>query len=194
MSLVGFENITIFEFPMVLGDNPSCSNGAPVCLGRKHTSSHTHSVDIYEFLRKGNRRSRRRLILDVPTRAEILLSPAGFEMREIVDATLAVQAIRKSRVESLKIQGWQRLTIALETTGTLPMGVMHGVLGTTGQIVSTTGGLLASTGRATGGILITSGRVTGGLLASSGRAITSLPAAVLGSVGSSQRTLQAKSA
>lgn len=193
MSLVGFDNVTIFEFPMVLGDNPSCSNGAPVCLGRKAISSKTQSIDIYEFIRKGKRRSRRRLILDVPTRAEILLS-AGFEMYEIVDATLAVQAIRKSRVESLKVQGWQRLTIALETTGKLPMGVMSGVLGTTGQIVSTTGGLLASTGRATGGILITSSRVTGGFLASSGRALTSLPGAVLGSVGSSQRTLQAKSA
>jgi hypothetical protein len=181
-------------FPMVLGDNPSCSNGAPVCLARKAISSNTYSIDVYDFIRKDKRRSRRRMILDVPTRAEILLA-AGFEMREIVDATLAVQAIRKSRVESLKVQGWQRLTIALETTGKLPMGVMSGVLGTTEKIVSTTGGLLASTGRATGEILITSGRVTGGLLASSGRVFTRIPAAVRGSVvGSSQRTLQAKSA
>jgi hypothetical protein len=193
MSLVGFDSVTIFEFPMVLGDNPSCSNGAPVCLARKAISSDTHSIDIYEFIRNGRRRTRKRLILNVATRAEILLG-AGFEMCEIAEATMAVQAIRKSRVESLKIQGWQRLTIALETTGKLPMGVMSGVLGTTGQIVSTTGGILASTGHATGGILITSGRVTGGLLASSGRVITGLPAAVLGSVGSSQRTLQAKSA
>lgn len=193
MSHVGFESVTIIEFPMVLGDNPSCSNGAPVCLGRKVISSSTQNIDVYEYLRKDRRRSRRRLVLDVPTRSEILVA-AGYTIDQIVRATMAVQVIRKSRVESLKSQGWERLTIALETTGKLPKGVMSGVLGTTGQIVSTTGGLLVSTGRVTGGILVTSGRVTGGLLVSSGRAITNLPAAVFGSVGTSQRTLQAKSA
>ena len=195
---VSFGTITIMEFPMVIGDNPSCSGGAPVQIGWQPQDTATRGLEMYDFLRERERVTRRKkLILPVDKRAKILLV-AGFSLEEIVMAAEQAARVKKGRYESLKSQGFgERVTVLLETSGKVPKGIMKGVMNTTGDIVtgvvSTTGGLLVSgtgalvngTGalvHGTSGLLITTGGAlvngtgalvtgTGGLLASTGDAL-----------------------
>lgn len=46
---VKFDKIIIREYAMTVGDNPSCSGGAPISLGWEYNADHTEvSVDEYE--------------------------------------------------------------------------------------------------------------------------------------------------
>jgi hypothetical protein len=141
-------DITIIEFPMVIGDNPSVSSGAPVQIGWVPQATMTRNLDLYEHLRAGSRRHKRTLLLNVPQRATILLK-AGHPLEDIVEATMKADLIRKSRVENLKKQGWERRigTTVFETTGRIPKGLVNGVLGATNGIFTTTGGILVSTSK-----------------------------------------------
>jgi hypothetical protein len=120
---VTFANdITIIEFPMVIGDNPSVSSGAPVQIGWVPQTIITRNLDLYEHLRQFSRRPRRKeLILKAPQRAAILLS-AGYRPEEIAAASIKADLIRKSRIESLvlKKQGWVRFS-------TIPKGLVQSV-------------------------------------------------------------------
>jgi len=122
---VTFDEITIREYPMELGENPGCSSGAPVQLGWDHMSSHTRSVDLYEYIRD-DRRDRSSLRLPVQRRAQILLS-SGYSLEQIATAALNVAEIKKFRSESLKKQGWERASLLLENTGKLPKGLLNGM-------------------------------------------------------------------
>lgn len=58
-------DVTIYEFPNILGDNPAVSNGgSPITIGWKCQSMNTVDVEFYEYVRQSHpRRSRRDLIL-----------------------------------------------------------------------------------------------------------------------------------
>lgn len=45
---VSFDDVTIYEFPIQMGDNPSCSTGCPIALGRKHRSVIKLDLDSHE--------------------------------------------------------------------------------------------------------------------------------------------------
>ena len=102
------EYITIIEFPMVIGDNPSVSSGAPVQIGWVPQGIFTINLDVYEHFQRGNRRQMKKLILKTPQRTNILLR-AGYSLNAIVAASITAALIRKSRREALnKKQGWER--------------------------------------------------------------------------------------
>ena len=155
---VSFGTITVTDFPIELGDNPACSKGAPIQMGWTAYESHTHNLEIYDFCRQSERKSRRKLIMTFERRNQLLIK-AGYTMEEVMDAAMEAAAIQKSRRESLEGQGWERFVTVLESTGKLPRGIMRGVLGTTGEILSTTGGLIASTGRTVKKIVSTKQKV-----------------------------------
>ena len=51
--MVAFGDVTILEFPIILGDNPGCSGGAPITIGWKPCGMpETHDVDMYEYMVK----------------------------------------------------------------------------------------------------------------------------------------------
>jgi hypothetical protein len=144
---VTFGKITVLEFPMELGDNPGCSIGVPVQLGWTPLTSTTCSLELFDILRdERGRRRRKKLVLTNLQRAKIVLN-AGYSLEQLAEAALQVNHIRESRRECLKLQGWDRFAAMLQTTGRLPVGVVKGVLGTGGMLVSRTSDLLESTGR-----------------------------------------------
>lgn len=53
-------DITIYEFPNILGDNPAVSNGSPLSIAWKHDSVNVVDVNLYEFFRQGNPRRRKK--------------------------------------------------------------------------------------------------------------------------------------
>lgn len=125
---VSFGDITILEFPITLGENPSVSAGAPIQLGWKPQRVSTRDIELYEYLRRDERRHRRALHMSVPRRAQILLN-AGHSIDEIADAVLKVQVIQKQRTDSFKGSGFNdRLQLVLQTTGKIPLNMMRGVL------------------------------------------------------------------
>ena len=63
-SKVRFDQVFIHEFPIILGDNPSVSKGAPLTLDWKALRHDAVELDMYEYLRAPERKdNRRRLIL-----------------------------------------------------------------------------------------------------------------------------------
>lgn len=66
-----FGNITIYELPMRIGDNPAVSSGAPIRLGGKPVSVWTTDLDSYEAVQVGRRRKKRdELIISARSRAK----------------------------------------------------------------------------------------------------------------------------
>jgi hypothetical protein len=107
---VSFGDITIREFPMILGDNPSCSNGAPVTIDWFPQNVHTRNLDLFEYMHGERRQGRKALLIPVETRG-IMLLDAGYSIDEIGDATLEIAKIKKKRADSLKSQGWDKMVL-----------------------------------------------------------------------------------
>jgi hypothetical protein len=124
---VRFGDLTIREYPMELGEHPSCSAGAPVQLGWKPQSVSKRNLDLYEYVRgERPRRGRKELAIPLQIRGKILLQ-AGYSPEEIGNAAMEVAKIKKLRSDTLKNQGWDRANIILETTGKLPRGIVNGL-------------------------------------------------------------------
>lgn len=67
---VDFHDIEILEFNYRLGDNPSVTAGAPIALGDELVRQSKVMVDHYE-LQRGKRKSRKKLVMTVPERAQM---------------------------------------------------------------------------------------------------------------------------
>ena len=99
-------SVRVIEFPMILGDNPSCSSsGPPVCIDWEPQSERTFNFDLYEHLRCDRRRKRPYLKSD--QRMKLVLA-AGHSKGEINASILAVVLAQKLRAESLEDTGWDR--------------------------------------------------------------------------------------
>ena len=74
---VSFDCIRIQKYPMVLGDNPACTIGAPVTLDWVHEEEEVYDIDVYEAERAGQASKRRTtqlryLVLSYYRRRDIL--------------------------------------------------------------------------------------------------------------------------
>jgi hypothetical protein len=123
---IRFGDLTIREYPMELGDHPSCSSGAPVQLGWEPQSVSKRNLNLYEYVRGERRRGRRELAIPAQRRGQILLQ-AGYSLEEIGNAAMEVENTKKLRSDTLKKKGWDRANIILETTGKLPRGIVNGL-------------------------------------------------------------------
>jgi hypothetical protein len=137
------DHIRITEFPLILGNNPACSSGAPVQLSPRSSVNVVLLFDIYDSLRREQRERRSGgrtrhsttrkyapLVRRIPvaTRGEILLQ-AGYSLDEIGMAVMEINHIQKLRRETIALQGWSdRFNSILESTGKLPKDLMNGVL------------------------------------------------------------------
>ena len=111
-----FDTITIYEFPISIGDNPAAREGCPVALSSKCMHKETLDVDTYEMMREGRRRNGKNLYLPVEDRAAMLLS-RGYSLDKIVKRVLEMEEIKKSRSESCKLTGRERMTGAIDAAG-----------------------------------------------------------------------------
>jgi hypothetical protein len=92
---VGFADITVREYPMTIGDNPSPMRGPSLSIEWKHQVEHTLSIDDYETMRP-DRRTSREMMIPLSTREQIL-KRAGFARKEIIKLTRPVNIARHQR-------------------------------------------------------------------------------------------------
>jgi len=116
--LVHFSHIEVYEFPCLLGDNPSVSAGAPLTLGWTHTSKAKMDVRLFEQRRKP-RRSGKDLQSSAQSRQEYLTEVAGYTQAEIEDAAHQAASIRRKREKTAAAatnhKAFDKLHLVLET-------------------------------------------------------------------------------
>jgi hypothetical protein len=121
---VQFDRIVITEFPIILGDNPAVTSGAPVTIDWNPQGEREFSVDSYEQCKPARRR-RRRLLISVSHRA-ILLLAAGYSIDDIADASINAQQIKFSRQESMNASQYrERVSLLMENTNDAFSGMVH---------------------------------------------------------------------
>lgn len=156
---VTFGDLTIIEFPIILGDNPACS-GCPITIDwgkfqhcpssffRFHFSwffsvvilhciahivqsfhyqilltiepmrKHTRNLELYEYTRTQSRHNRRRLVIPVQKRSQMLLD-AGYTQEQIIKRALVMAKIKNQREETVKshqLQGFGKFSKNFKAT------------------------------------------------------------------------------
>jgi hypothetical protein len=110
---VSFGNIEVREYPMVLGDNPSCRDGLPVSLGWEYAQLCLMDVDDYEHDRPP-RRCLGDFVLRWMDRRQIVKRIASTQ--ELLTATSKVkkaQLQRERTIRRLKYQHAEELAESL---------------------------------------------------------------------------------
>jgi len=183
-SVVLFDEIRIYEFPMILGDHPAVSSGCPVTIGWKPMKESVVDIDFYEYCRSSQRKpATKKLLISVRRRANMLLS-SGYSIEQIAGATLEVERVKKERADSLKSTGWtftrDLLTGAVETTGVALKRV--DVFGVGGVVVGAVGGATRKSIRVGTGITTATGKLLVSGVQGSSRAVTGVATNVAGGV------------
>ena len=82
---VSFGNLTVRELKITLGDHPWL-DGPPVALSWEQVATATHSLDDFERIRDGERRTQDNLWMPGAERRDLLKDCGGFSERELVRA------------------------------------------------------------------------------------------------------------
>jgi len=98
---VSFSNVQIRKYPMVLGDHPSCQEGAPVSIDWSFFDKDDHSLDEYESGRSANRRSSKNELVIGPNKRRQILMESGITDEKIWYAVMGVKRTQQGRKESL---------------------------------------------------------------------------------------------
>jgi hypothetical protein len=109
---VHFGTVHVYEFPIILGDNPSVLSGAPIALGCKCHYRSDHSIDSYELCHRAAEEGADVEVVSVNERERMLLK-AGYNIYQIGNATRQADMIKKQRLESLQSAGKGREQMAL---------------------------------------------------------------------------------
>lgn len=113
---IAFGRLEIHEFPIILGDNPSCSDGAPLTVGWNCVHHMVFDIEYYETYNPSEcRRRKDKMKLSVAERSEILLNE-GYSMMDIVGRTLEVLKTKQNRADSYRSRKWEGIHQAIETT------------------------------------------------------------------------------
>jgi len=121
---VQWDNVTIYEHIMELGDNPSVSCGVPVTIGWKADSINTVSVDQFEQVKQEQLPSRSKSQMCLPrSYREDLCCSAGASRSEVLRETLMVKRAQEQRYKSAKEGQWKRkLASSFKITTRRPYG------------------------------------------------------------------------
>ena len=95
--MVSFGDVTIRNYPIILGANPATSLGAPVCIDWEYTEQEPLPVDDYENSRKGKRRTKQHYMYLSYYRRQEILHNAGYTDKEFKQAERQVSRIHWSR-------------------------------------------------------------------------------------------------
>jgi hypothetical protein len=89
--------VTVYEFPIRIGDNPSCSAGCPIAIGTKHRAEYKEDIDFTSTGRKSSK------VFCVPADVRTkLLMEHGHEFHKIVRGTETNLKVQEQRRLSLK--------------------------------------------------------------------------------------------
>ena len=116
---VAFSTVTVYEFPIIIGDNPACSAGCPIALGGlDHLSAERERIDMYMYKKRSSRTTgsgssssgsstttassrKKNLCIPPDVRTRMLLD-WGFGLDEVIQGTTEVFEAREQRQESLQ--------------------------------------------------------------------------------------------
>ena len=100
---VSFASVQVREYPMILGDNPSCTSGPPVTLDWTYDAKASMSctVDEWESGRDSTRRMKSVIRVPSSVRMEWVLD-AGFTPTEVHEAIRDVQNYQRRRRSSIE--------------------------------------------------------------------------------------------
>jgi len=98
---VRFSDITIREYPMILGDNPSVSHGPPVTIDWQHSSEAHLSLDQYSETRPLTPLTRLEMVIPSFLREDIVIN-SGCQYSEIIDTMYEVDLIKTQRIVAVK--------------------------------------------------------------------------------------------
>lgn len=109
---VYFGDISISEYPLIMGDNPNCT-GVPLQLAWKPSKTEIMDIDLYEYARDPRRTKRMFHMTDVDR--EIYLLSQGYGMNDIIDTCEQGRKIRKERYNSFHGKKWDRFRVVMES-------------------------------------------------------------------------------
>jgi hypothetical protein len=112
-SKVSFQNVTIREYDLTLGDNPSVSYGPPVSLDWNYSEMKALSLDLYEGNRP-QRRSMRQMNINFYQRKH-LLTMNGYTEEEIEQAKRNASKVRSQRAVTRQFLVFQKVEDVLES-------------------------------------------------------------------------------
>mmetsp|Transcript_43393 Transcript_43393/g.104874 ORF Transcript_43393/g.104874 Transcript_43393/m.104874 type:complete len:185 (-) Transcript_43393:75-629(-) len=109
-SAVGFANIQIREYPIIVGDNPSIMTGTPITIDWTHVDEFDCSVDDYERTKP---KSRNMMELRLPARnRDDILKAQGFSLK---DRNAGMKAANTTRRQRRRTSNTMNLSAATET-------------------------------------------------------------------------------
>ncbi len=96
---LSFSTIEIRSYNQTIGDNPSCSKGAPISLHWSYDPQHqTYSLDKYDQYRQSNPpRTRSQMIIPMEIRHDALKNEWGASTRDILQIVKENKDIQTSR-------------------------------------------------------------------------------------------------
>mmetsp|Transcript_17712 Transcript_17712/g.41074 ORF Transcript_17712/g.41074 Transcript_17712/m.41074 type:complete len:151 (-) Transcript_17712:59-511(-) len=107
---VSFGNIQIHEFRRTVGDNPACRGGPPMALSRKRLRHQVKTVDEYEKVRDGNRRTKKEMLMSRTERRTILLKVhSKMDIYEAEDEATKIRESRERAITQLERQERRKL-------------------------------------------------------------------------------------
>lgn len=98
-TLVRFSTVTIREYPITAGDNPSTTRGVPLTVEWNHEQEYTLQVNDFEDVRPSIRRSAGEL--QTPSRDRFrILTAMGWNGKELIEHIRAVDRVRGQRLRT----------------------------------------------------------------------------------------------
>ena len=85
-SSLNFKSVEIREYPRIIGDNPSCSGGAPMSIDWAHYPQQYYNIDEFEGAHP-SRRKRSEMVMPSDVRHQMLMKDWGCSMKSIVKAS-----------------------------------------------------------------------------------------------------------
>jgi len=92
---VGFGDVLIYGFPMILGDHPGTRKGLPVTIAWEYQSVESYDIDAYEYMHKDVERVIRKRILTHDYRREYLTSLNMYSSAEFVSVLMEIHTIKE---------------------------------------------------------------------------------------------------
>jgi hypothetical protein len=97
---VSFCSISVREFPLAPGDNPSVSDGPPITLEWDHSAEYNDTVDNFECMRLNCRRRPNQMKVPQAIRIHMLVE-FGHSLRNIQNAMKAAALSREERLQTM---------------------------------------------------------------------------------------------
>lgn len=97
---VSYSNITIRDYPIIPGDNPTVSSGPPITIDWNYITEVSTDINTFESIRHNKRRLQSEMKMPDTIRLSLLLN-SGYKMNELRKSTRQAALIKKYRIQSI---------------------------------------------------------------------------------------------